>query len=49
MRHTLSNGVIGPGFNDEFGDVFGIIYGIVADGFTHREVKDYAEVIRYQT
>ena len=46
MRHTLPNGVIGPGFNDEFGDVFGIIYGIVADGFTHREVKDYAEVIR---
>ena len=33
MRHTLPAGVIGPGFNDEFGDTFGIIYG-----FTHRRV-----------
>ena len=38
--------MIGPGFNDEFGDVFGIIYGVTADGFTHRELKDYAEDIR---
>jgi multidrug efflux pump subunit AcrB len=46
MRHTLPDGVIGPGFNDKFGDVFGIIYGITADGFTHRELKDHAEEIR---
>src|SRR5499427_2379994 len=46
IRHTLPVGVVGPGFNDEFGDVFGIIYGITADGFTHRELKDYAEAIR---
>jgi multidrug efflux pump subunit AcrB len=46
MRHTLPDGVIGPGFNDSFGEVFGIIYGITADGFTHRELKDYAEDIR---
>jgi multidrug efflux pump subunit AcrB len=46
MRHTLPDGVIGPGFNDKFGDVFGIIYGITADGFTHREIKDRAEEIR---
>src|SRR5215468_1863124 len=46
MRHTLPAGVVGPGFNDEFGDVFGIIYGITADGFSHRELKDYAEDIR---
>src|SRR5262249_39970610 len=38
MRHTLPAGVIGPGFNDEFGDTFGIIYGFTADGFTHREL-----------
>ena len=25
MRHTLPAGVVGPGFNDEFGDTFGII------------------------
>jgi multidrug efflux pump len=46
MRHTLPAGVVGPGFNDEFGDVFGIIYGVTADGFTHRELKDYVEDIR---
>ena len=46
MRHTLPAGVVGPGFNDKFGDVFGIIYGVTADGFTHRELKDYVEGIR---
>jgi multidrug efflux pump subunit AcrB len=46
MRHTLPDGVVGPGFNDNFGDVFGIIYGVTADGFSHRELKDYAEDIR---
>jgi multidrug efflux pump subunit AcrB len=38
--------VIGPGFNDEFGDTFGIIYGFTADGFTHRELRDYVENAR---
>lgn len=46
IRHTLPQGVIGPGFIDDFGDTFGIIYGITADGFTHRELRDYAEKIR---
>jgi multidrug efflux pump subunit AcrB len=46
MRHSLPPGVIGPGFNDEFGDTFGIIYGFTADGFTFRELRDYAERIR---
>lgn len=46
MRHTLPAGVIGPGFNDEFGDTFGIIYGFTADGFTHRELRDYVENVR---
>ena len=36
----------GPGFNDEFGDTFGIIYGFTADGFTHRELRDYVEDVR---
>ncbi|CAH2602339.1 Efflux RND transporter permease subunit [Rhodovastum atsumiense] len=46
IRHTLPAGVVGPGFNDEFGDTFGIIYGLTADGFTHRELRDHAEAIR---
>ncbi len=46
MRHTLPAGVVGPGFNDEFGDTYGIIYGFTADGFTHRELRDYVEDVR---
>ncbi|QOG17521.1 efflux RND transporter permease subunit [Bradyrhizobium sp. SEMIA] len=46
MRHTLPDGVIGPGFNDEFGDTFGIIYGFTSDGFSQRELRDRVEEIR---
>jgi len=46
IRHTLPAGVVGPGFNDDFGDTFGLIYGFVADGFTHRELRDYVEGVR---
>jgi multidrug efflux pump len=46
IAHTLPMGVIGPGFNDDFGDTFGTIYGFTADGFTHRELRDYVEAIR---
>jgi multidrug efflux pump subunit AcrB len=46
MRHTLPQGLIGPGFNDEFGDTYGIIYGFTADGFSHRELRDYVEAVR---
>ena len=46
MRPTLPAGVIGPGFNDDFGDTFGIIYGFTADGFSHRELRDYVEDVR---
>ena len=46
MRRSLPAGVVGPGFNDEFGDTFGIIYGFTADGFTHRELRDKVDEIR---
>ncbi len=46
IRHTLPAGIVGPGFNDDFGDTFGIIYGFTSDGFTHRELRDYVEDIR---
>jgi hypothetical protein len=46
MRHTLPRGIVGPGFNDEFGDTYGIIYGFTADGFSHRELRDYVEGVR---
>jgi multidrug efflux pump len=48
IRHTLPAGIVGPGFNDDFGDTFGTIYGFTSDGFTHRELRDYVENIRSQ-
>jgi multidrug efflux pump len=46
MRRTLPQGVVGPGFNDDFGDTYGLIYGFTSDGFSHRELRDYVEDIR---
>ena len=46
IRATLPAGVVGPGFNDDFGSTFGIIYGFTADGFTFRELRDYVEAAR---
>ena len=46
IRQTFPQGVVGPGFNDEFGDTFGLIYAFTADGFTHRELRDYVERAR---
>ena len=46
IRRTLPQGVVGPGFNDDFGDTFGLIYAFSADGFGHRELRDYVEDMR---
>src|SRR5271165_6572664 len=46
IRGTLPSGVVGPGFNDDFGDTYGLIYGFTTDGFSHRELRDYVEDIR---
>jgi len=48
IRETLPQGLVGPGFNDEFGDTYGIVYGFTAKGFTHRDLKDYVDDIRNQ-
>ena len=47
IRGSLPQGVVGPGFNDDFGDTYGLIYGFTADnGFSHRELRDYVEEMR---
>src|SRR6185503_6363995 len=43
IRHTLPSGIVGPFFNDEFGDTYSLVFAVTADGFTHRELRDYAE------
>jgi multidrug efflux pump len=45
---TLPQGIVGPGFNDEFGDTYGIVYGFTADGFTDRELRDHVVDVRKQ-
>ena len=46
ISHTLPQGTKGPFFNDEFGDTFSLIYALTSDGFTQRELRDYAESVR---
>lgn len=48
IASTLPSGVRGPFFNDEFGDVFGTIYALSADGFTYKELREYADLVRQQ-
>lgn len=42
-----------PGSNtsvvfDDFGDVFGLFYALTGDGYTYRELKDYADLLKEQ-
>ena len=46
IRNDMPQGIVGPGFNDEFGDTYGIVYGFTADGFTLRELRDYVDDVR---
>ncbi|WP_061237859.1 efflux RND transporter permease subunit [Ectopseudomonas composti] len=46
IRGELPGGVQGPAFNDEFGDVFGNIYALTGEGFSPRQLRDYAERLR---
>ena len=48
ITNDLPQGIVGPGFNDEFGDTYGIVYGFTADGFSLRELKDYVDEVRKQ-
>ena len=46
IKHMLPQGVQGPFFNDEFGDTYALIFALTSDGFSYREVRDYAERVR---
>jgi len=48
ISNTLPRGVVGPGFNSDFGDTYGIVYGFTADGFTDRQLRDYVVDVRKQ-
>src|SRR5437870_7887730 len=46
IRGELPAGVIGPGFNDEYGDVYSALYMLTADGLSLAQLKARAEDIR---
>ena len=46
IKQTLPQGMQGPFFNDEFGDTYALIFALTSDGFSHRELRDYAERVR---
>lgn len=46
IRAALPQGVYGPYVNDEFGDVFPVVIALSGDGFSYREMKDYADTVR---
>ncbi|SOZ34570.1 efflux RND transporter permease subunit [Cupriavidus neocaledonicus] len=48
IQQTLPAGVRGPFFNDEFGDVYGTIYALSADGFSYKELREYADLVRQE-
>lgn len=46
IRGELPAGIVGPGFNDEYGDVYSVLYMLKADGLGMAELKATAEDIR---
>ena len=46
IRGSLPSGIVGPGFNDEFGDVYSSIYLLTGDGLSLADLKAHAENIR---
>ncbi|MGE4371883.1 MAG: efflux RND transporter permease subunit [Xanthobacter sp.] len=46
MRAELPQGVVGPGFNDEYGDVYSTLHILSGEGVEPAELKRQAEIIR---
>ncbi|WP_454918581.1 efflux RND transporter permease subunit [Xanthobacter sediminis] len=46
IRGDLPQGVVGPGFDDEYGDVYSALYMLSGEGAAPAELKRQAEMIR---
>ena len=42
----LPPGVSKPVINDDFGDVYGVLFAITCDGYSYKELYDYAKLFR---
>ena len=47
-QSTLPPGTQTSVVYDDFGDVFGLFYALSGDGYTYRELKDYADILKEQ-
>jgi multidrug efflux pump subunit AcrB len=45
-QRLLPPGTGTPRVNDDFGDVFGIFYAITGDGYSYKEMYDYAKMLQ---
>ncbi|ETR69223.1 MAG: Acriflavin resistance protein [Candidatus Magnetoglobus multicellularis str. Araruama] len=45
-QHLLPPGARPSVVNDDFGDVYGVFYAIYGEGYTYKELKDYADLLR---
>ncbi|MHC4996999.1 MAG: efflux RND transporter permease subunit, partial [Planctomycetota bacterium] len=46
MQGKLPPGTSTSVVNDSFGDVYGVFYAIYGDGYTYKELKDHADLLR---
>jgi len=47
-QSTLPPGAITSIVFDDFGDVYGLFYALSGDGYSYRELKDYADLLKEQ-
>ena len=45
-QNQLPPGVYPTVVNDDFGDVYGVFFAITGDGYSYRELRDYAESLK---
>jgi len=46
VESTLPPGAGRPMINDDFGDVFGLLLAVTSDGFSYKELKNYADFLK---
>lgn len=48
VQKKLPPGAQASVINDDFGDVYGLFYALTGDGYTYRELKDFADLLKEQ-
>ncbi|MFV2005370.1 MAG: efflux RND transporter permease subunit [Gammaproteobacteria bacterium] len=48
MQSDLPPGALPPVVVDDFGDVYGLFYALTGEGYSNRELKDFADLLKEQ-